>query len=250
MVLLELEQLDKAADADPQPRMRSAALCVLGESEVAQDICAQTADPRIACMRRMLERLEYVNSDDVLLLKGRAACCIEASDELLLVEVIVDGVLNELSTAETVAVLACLLPGQRVAKSSLGTSYSLPLPTAALDRAIAAIKQTNERLKRLAAEFALEPTVGMDERDDLSTELVAAVLAWASGASFEQCWLLSPSTYEGTLVRHLKALDEMLLQLADAASALGNQPLRERFLDGRAAVHRGIAFANSLYLSS
>jgi len=198
----------------------------------------------------MLERLEYVNSDDVLLLKGRAACCIEASDELLLVEVIVDGVLNELSTAETVAVLACLLPGQRVAKSSLGTSYSLPLPTAALDRAIAAIKQTNERLKRLAAEFALEPTVGMDERDDLSTELVAAVLAWASGASFEQCWLLSPSTYEGTLVRHLKALDEMLLQLADAASALGNQPLRERFLDGRAAVHRGIAFANSLYLSS
>jgi hypothetical protein len=31
-----------------------------------------------------------------------------------------------------------------------------------------------------------------------------------------------------------------------AASALGNQPLRERFLDGRAAVHRGIAFANSL----
>jgi superfamily II RNA helicase len=51
-------------------------------------------------------------------------------------------------------------------------------------------------------------------------------------------------------VRHLKALDEMLLQLADAASALGNQPLRERFLDGRAAVHRGIAFANSLYLSS
>ena len=249
MLQLELEQLDKAADADPQPRMRSEALCVLGESEVAQEFCAQTADPRIACMRRMLERLEYVNSDDVLLLKGRAACCIEASDELLLVEVIVDGVLNELSTAETVAVLACMLPGQRVAKSSLGTSYSLPLPTAALDRAVAAIKQTKERLKRLAAEFALEPTAGMDERDDLSTELVAAVLAWASGASFEQCWLLSPSTYEGTLVRHLKALDEMLLQLAEAASALGNQPLRERFLDGRAAVHRGIAFANSLYLS-
>ena len=75
-----------------------------------------------------------------------------------------------------------------------------------------------------------------------------AVYAWASGTPFETCWLLSPSTYEGTLVRCLRALDELLKQLGEAAAAVGDTALQARFGECAVAVHRGIAFANSLYL--
>lgn len=256
MLRLELAKLEEAGEVHASPELSApAALGVLEQADVARDPAAGgrplAADPRVRAMRVMLERLEYVDADDVLVLKGRAACCVEAADELLLVEVMVNGVLNELSAAETVAVLACMLPGQR-ADPAKGTAGPTPLrlPTPALDRAVQAINQTLERLAGLAAECGVEPPAeAVEGADKVSTELIPAVLAWASGSTFEQCWLLSPNTFEGTLVRHLKALDEMLLQLADAASALGNQPLRERFHECVRCLHRGIPFANSLYLA-
>ena len=75
-----------------------------------------------------------------------------------------------------------------------------------------------------------------------------AVLAWADGASFEKAWLLSPNTFAGTLVRCLRALDELLKQLGEAAAALGDTALKQRFSECATAVHRGIAFSSSLYL--
>ena len=64
----------------------------------------------------------------------------------------------------------------------------------------------------------------------------------------ERAWLLSPSTFEGTLVRALRMLDELLKQLRDAADALGDAALSERFRLCGEAVHRGIAFSSSLYM--
>ena len=75
------------------------------------------------------------------------------------------------------------------------------------------------------------------------------MLAWARGDSFERCWLLSPGVYEGTLVRSVRALHELLKQLGESAHALGDAPLCERLAECAASVHRGIAFANSLYLA-
>ena len=46
-----------------------------------------TDDAHTAGMRRALIALEYVTAEEVLLLKGRAACCIEAANELLATEV-------------------------------------------------------------------------------------------------------------------------------------------------------------------
>ena len=82
----------------------------------------------------------------------------------------------------------------------------------------------------------------------MGVELVPAVLAWAEGASFEHCWLLSPSTFEGTLVRALRSLDELLKQLGEAAAALGDRALVQRFAECARCIHRGIAFASSLYV--
>lgn len=206
----------------------------------------------------------------------------------------VDGVLNDLSVAETVALLSCLLPNGFKAASRAptgsqataaagangggggggrglaggGAAPPLPLPTEGLDRAVAAVNAAASRLSAVLSQCGLADAstrefIGVPHNSGVSgssggsaggvggyvsVELLPAVLAWANGATFEQCWLLSPSTFEGTLVRSLRSLDELLRQLGEAATALGDQLLVRRFRECSACIHRGIAFASSLYL--
>ena len=122
---------------------------------------------------------------------------------------------------------------------------------------MAAINEVVAMLAAKRVEFGVAPADD-DDHDgraagsvagvsEVSVELLPSVLAWAHGASFEKAWLLSPSTFEGTLVRSLRQLDELLKQSAEAADALGDAALKERFEAGSKAVHRGIAFSSSLY---
>ena len=212
-------------------------------------------DARALAMHRALVRLEYVSAEGVLLLKGRAACCIEGADELLATEILSRGVLQGLGIQETAALLTCLLPSMRGGGSgppSVDSPSPLPLPTAALTRAVLSINETGTMVSEVLAECGVgagdEEAQDRFGRDGVSVELIPAVMAWAGGASFEKAWLLSPSTYEGTLVRCLRALDEMLKQLAQAAAALGDVALSERFGLCGAQLHRGIAFSSSLYM--
>ena len=211
---------------------------------------------RASAMLHLLVQLEHVSDEGVLLLKGRAACCIEGADELLATEVLATNILNGLGVAETVAVLSCLLPiGARTGRP--GGSQPLPLPTPALDRAVSAINEAATRLNAARRESGIalddDGAGGTDGgrsaagSGGVSVELIPSVLAWANGASFEKAWLLSPKTYEGTLVRALRQLDELLKQLGEAARALGDTALGDKFAEGAKGVHRGIPFSSSLY---
>ena len=161
-----------------------------------------------------------------------------------------DGVLNDLSVAETVALLSCLLPNGFKAASRAptgsqataaagangggggggrglaggGAAPPLPLPTEGLDRAVAAVNAAASRLSAVLSQCGLADAstrefIGVPHNSGVSgssggsaggvggyvsVELLPAVLAWANGATFEQCRLLSPSTFEGTLVRSLR----------------------------------------------
>ena len=64
--------------------------------------------------RRVLRRLGYTSDADVIQMKGRVACEISAGDELLLTEMIFNGVFNDLSIEQTVALLSCFVCTERV----------------------------------------------------------------------------------------------------------------------------------------
>ena len=55
------------------------------------------------------------------------------------------------------------------------------------------------------------------------------------------------SVFEGTFVRALRSLDELILHLTEAARTLGDTALSARLEACSAAVHRGLPFLNSLY---
>ena len=53
--------------------------------------------------------------------------------------------------------------------------------------------------------------------------------------------------FEGTVVRAVRRLDELLGQLAAAALALGDRDLCHKFEAAAKLLRRGVMFANSLY---
>ena len=54
--------------------------------------------------------------------------------------------------------------------------------------------------------------------------------------------------FEGSIVRVIRRLEELLRQLGCAATAIGNMELKKLFEDGAAKIRRGVVFAASLYL--
>ena len=54
----------------------------------------------LKCRKRVLRRLGYANASDAIELKGRVACEISAADELLLTELLFNGVFNDLEVAQ------------------------------------------------------------------------------------------------------------------------------------------------------
>ena len=64
--------------------------------------------------RRVLRRLGYTSESDVIEMKGRVACEISAGDELMLTEMIFNGVFHDLSVEQTVSLLSCFVFSESV----------------------------------------------------------------------------------------------------------------------------------------
>lgn len=59
--------------------------------------------------KRVLRRLGYCTASDVIEFKGRVACELSSGDELLITEMIFNGIFNALSTGQCVALLSCFV---------------------------------------------------------------------------------------------------------------------------------------------
>ncbi|CAG8567682.1 19807_t:CDS:2, partial [Racocetra fulgida] len=59
--------------------------------------------------KRLLRRLGYLSSNDIVEFKGRVACELTSGDELVLTELLLNGVFNELSVPMTAAMLSCFV---------------------------------------------------------------------------------------------------------------------------------------------
>ena len=225
-------------------------------------------------MHRVLLELGYVTDEGVVLVKGRSACAIEGTHEVLAVEVLVRGALDGLTVAESAALLSCLLADRSSGRpsSSATPSGSMALAaearglTAPLDSAIRSVLRTAEELALLCDSCGVPLVAPRQPAVDAATaaaeaarslvgpELAAATLAWAGGSTFFQAWQLAAreppggaSVFEGTFVRALRSLDELILHLTEAARTLGDTALSARLEACSAAVHRGLPFLNSLY---
>ena len=55
-------------------------------------------------------------------------------------------------------------------------------------------------------------------------------------------------SFEGTTIRTLRRLEELVRQLANASKSIGNHELQSKFEKGSELLKRDIVFCSSLYL--
>lgn len=71
----------------------------------------------LKCRKRVLRRLGFTTSSDIVETKGRVACEISSGDELLLTEMIFNGVFNPLTPEQCAALLSCFVFSENVGTS-------------------------------------------------------------------------------------------------------------------------------------
>ncbi|CAH1767137.1 7818_t:CDS:10, partial [Entrophospora sp. SA101] len=189
--------------------------------------------------KRLLRRMGYLSESDVVEFKGRIASEITSGDEIVLTELLLNGVFNDLSAESAAALLSCFVIDEKVdemdvkLREEFNTPYRQVLETA-----------------RIVAEITAECNIAIDKEEYLgsfSPVLMESVFAWCNNASFlETCKRVN--MYEGNIVRNFKSLDELLRAMVLAAKCIGNIELENKFSQSIEKIKKGIIFAASLYL--
>uniref|UniRef100_A0A8R1IQ47 DSHCT domain-containing protein n=1 Tax=Caenorhabditis japonica TaxID=281687 RepID=A0A8R1IQ47_CAEJA len=77
--------------------------------------------------------------------------------------------------------------------------------------------------------------------------LMDVVYQWVNGASFSEI-VKSTDVFEGSIIRCLRRLEEVLREMINASKACSNKELEAKFEEARKNLKRDIVFAASLYL--
>lgn len=87
--------------------------------------------------KRVLRRLHYCTSTDVVEVKGRVACEVSGADELLITELLFNGVFNDLDVPQTAALLSCFVFEEKAPEMpSLTEELAGPLRTLQVESAL------------------------------------------------------------------------------------------------------------------
>ena len=121
-------------------------------------------------MRKSLRRLGFTNKENVVQIKGRVACEINASDELLLTEMMFNGVYSELTVAQILALLSSFVFQEKSNENTeLREELSLPL------------RYTHDNARRVAtvqSECGL--TIGVEEYiQKFQPHMMDVVYSWS-----------------------------------------------------------------------
>ncbi|KAK7081865.1 Exosome RNA helicase MTR4 [Halocaridina rubra] len=191
----------------------------------------------LKCRKRVLRRLGYATAQDVIERKGRVACELSAADELLITEMLFNGLFNNLSAAQTCALLSTFVCDEKTSEMpKLGEDISGPLRQ---------MQDMARRIARVSHECKLEIN------EDLYVEqfkpfLMDVVYEWCNGATFLEL-VKKTDMFEGSIIRGMRRLEELLRQMIQASKAIGID-LELKFAEGIKLMKRDIVFAASLYL--
>jgi len=184
----------------------------------------------------VLKEMDYIDRNESLQQKGRVAFEI-GNNEMMLTELIINGILTDLKPEEIVALLSCFVFEQK--------HTDTPKLTASLEKGVELIKETAARLARCQKHCGLDVTEEESIRE-LRFGLVEVVYEWARGMPFKDITELTDIS-EGNIVRCIQRLDETCRDVRKAAHVIGVQSLCEKMEEGMSLIRRDIVFAASLY---
>lgn len=188
--------------------------------------------------RRVLRRLGYATADDVVELKGRVACEISSADELVLTELMFGGVFKDATLEQIVALLSCFVWQEKI--------KNLPKLREDLSSLYSQLREVARRVGKVQVECKMSIDVE-DYVASFRPDIMEVAYAWCKGAKFVEVMQIV-QVFEGSLIRAMKRLEEVLQQLVVAAHSIGEIDLETKFQDAVVRIKRDIVFAASLYL--
>ena len=192
----------------------------------------------LKCMKRVLRRLGYSTAADVIEVKGRIACELSSADELLLTEMVFNGMFNEMTPEQSASILSCFVCDEK--------SNEMPKLTQDLS---GPLRQMQDMAKRIAT-VSKEAKIELDEEQYIGRFkpfMMDVVHEWCKGASFSQICKIT-ELFEGSVIRSMRRLEELLRQMVQASKNIGNTELENKFSEAIKLLKRDIVFAASLYL--
>lgn len=193
--------------------------------------------------KAVLRKLGYVDGNEIVCVKGRVACEVNTCEEILVTEMVFEGLFNDLEPEEVVAVLSALVYQEKNSEEELDSE----LP----DKLVSCCKRMKTiatNLGRLQKECGLTIDPGEYCDNSLKFGLVHVVYEWALGVPFKNICELTDA-HEGSIVRCITRLDELCREVRNCARVVGNPTLYRKLEAASAAIKRDIVFASSLYVS-
>ncbi|KIM93010.1 hypothetical protein OIDMADRAFT_208362 [Oidiodendron maius Zn] len=252
-LLRKIEVLESRLLSNPlhnSPRLPELYVMYANKMDMAQKIKDKKKDINAALSiiqldelksrKRVLRRLGFINDQEVVELKARVACEISSTGdghELLLSELLFNRFFNELTPEVCAAVLSCFIFEEK---------SQAPALKGELEKHFAEVKAQARIIARVSQESKL--TINEKEyTESFKFELMEVVLAWAHGKTFAEICKMT-DVYEGSLVRLIRRLEELLRQMAQAAKVMGSEELAAKFEESLTKIKRDIVSAGSLYL--
>ena len=186
----------------------------------------------------VLRKLGHIDENEVVLLKGRAACEIDAADELVATELLFNGTLIKMDKHELVALVSCLVPAEK--------SEEIIKLTTKMAEPLAQLQETARFVAEVSKECKL-PVVTDDYVASFRPTLMDITYSWSRGASFRDISLMT-DIYEGSIIRAMRRLDELMQQLTTAAKVVGDEKLALHIEESNLTIRRDLIFAASLYI--
>ena len=193
--------------------------------------------------KAVLQRLRYIDVGDTVAVKGRVACEVNTCEELLVAEMIFEGLLDDLSPPAIAAALSSLIFQEKKAEADVGKE----LPEALRD-CCQAMKLLAINLGVIQKEAGLMIDPLDYEAATLKFGLVHVVYEWACGVPFKQICELT-DVQEDSIVRTIVRLDECLREVRNGARIIGNATLYRKCEEASVMIKRDIVFASSLYVA-
>jgi antiviral helicase SKI2 len=193
--------------------------------------------------KAVLRTLGYLDENEAVCVKGRVACEVNTCEELIVTEIVFEGILNDLEPTEIVAALSSLI----YQRKSEGEDFDMEIPETLIS-CCRRLKTIATNLGQLQKEHGLEVDPLEYCEGSLKFGLVHVVYEWALGVSFCDICELTQAQ-EGDIVRCITRLDELCREVRNCARVVGNPTLYRKMEAASVAIKRDIVFASSLYVS-
>lgn len=190
---------------------------------------------------QVLKDLHFIDDATRIQLKGKVACEVHSSDELVLTELILENVLADYEPAEIAALLSAFVFQEK--------TDSVPTLTGNLEKGMTKIIEISEKVNEVQTlhQVIQSTDEGVDFASKPRFGLMEVVYEWARGMSFKNITGLT-DVLEGTIVRTITRLDETCREVKNAARIIGDPELYQKMQAAQEMIRRDITAVASLYM--